>query len=892
MENENILAFFSVVFLTGFFLILPVYAISSFELATPDEFGPNELLSGVLIIPQGVYSQNEKVKLSLISTKEKTLKELLAAEDYEESYSYYSASGSLLPDASGTDFTVGILFPKDSLLPEDAQFSFKISPLANPVQEPKIDFGKDGSIDWISNGVPGTGYLEAKGITSEQSTNEERITTNCERLFTPKTMEIKLKAFVKTTQNTIPYVSVFDKDLNELYYFKCKGTVNSQDFVWLECNITLEESGQRGIFDIGYYYFCLSSGVSNRIKTTAENELKEGYSQCSAGGECTKLGYDYLINIQPLSHDSSLKSEETITMSNQDGSLLLTKLAGYLQNCVYTTYNNKEYCVIPIHIKTGDTNELKISDLILDEQTPQGTVRTINKFAANLKEESGTLMLFSDTPIDLQKFSMNAPAELKSYKLKAEFKSYSDEKNISVVPKPIANISVSSNLLAPGEQAIFSAEGSSSPDNSQLSYNWAFSDNISFTTKEVTKSFAKSGKYTVTLIVKDAKGRLSVPRKEELTVSTLISRTPLKFQETKYSFDNAYTYYQTAPAEIKEVYTDLGLGTLIENSKATLDDYETKLNTSLPNINEELASISEKIPRLISVQDSLTIKPYLTYSDISSVYPTEQEESKLAIQNINEKIEKEIKAKIVKITYINAAQESFVLVKETFKTKAPLEKVFVKEVLPSTLSVSQLTPVKETPEVVDQQTLNYRFDSFTNELSLIYLLNTDNLLSIPKIITILTPENLNIKMIAFDCPNSICNPAEDYLSCPEDCTCGNNKCETAKGETPDNCPADCSRFPWTAFIITIIIILAAGALKLVSVFKPGYITSLKPVQKLMAMLSIKQKIPFSSNAELSKLVTYIKGAKDKKISEKEIKNVLAKKGWSEKQINFAFMKAK
>ena len=890
MENENILTFFSVVFLTGFFLILPVYAVSSFELATPDEFGPNELLSGVLIIPQGVYSQNEKVKLTITDAKEKTLKELLAAEDYEESYSYYSASGSLLPDASGTDFTVGILFPKDSLIPEDAQFSFKISPLANPVQEPKIDLGNDG-IDWISNGVPGITYLEAKGITSTESTDEERITTNCERLFTQKTMEIKLKSYVKTIQNTIPDVSVFDKDLNEIYYSKCKGTVSSADFAWLECNITLEESGQRGIFDIGYYYFCLSSGVSNRIKATAENGLKEGYSQCSSGGECTKLGYDYLINIQPLSHDSSLKSEETITLSNQDGSLLITKLAGYLQNCVYTIYNNKEYCVIPIHIKTGDANELKISDLVLEEQV-QGTVRTISRFAANIKEESGTLMLFSDTPIDLQKFSMNVPVELKSYELKAEFKSYSDEKDISVIPKPIANISISSALLAPGEQAIFSAEGSSSPDDSLLSYNWAFSDNTSFTTKEFTKSFAKSGKYTVTLIVKDAKGRLSVPRKEELTVSTLLSRTPLKFQETKYSFDNAYTYYQTAPAEIKEVYTDLGLGTLIENSKATLDNYEANLNASLPNIDEELASISEKIPRLISVQDSLTIKPYLTYSDISSVYPAEQEESKLAIQNINEKIEKEIKAKIVKITYINAAQESFVLVKETFVTKAPLEKVFVKEVLPSTLSVSQLTPVKETPEVVNQQTLNYLFDSFTNELSIIYLLNTDNLLSIPKIITILTPENLNIKLIAFDCPNSICNPAEDYLSCPEDCTCGNNKCETAKGETPANCPEDCSRFPWTAFVITLIIILVAGAIKLVSVFKPGYITSLKPVQKLMAMLSIKQKIPFSSNVELNKLVAYIKSAKDKKISEKEIKNTLAKKGWSEKQINFAFMRAK
>ena len=905
MENENILTLFSLVFLTGFFLILPVYATSSFKLATPDEFGPNELISGALTIPQGIYSQTDKVKLSIGSiVKEKALKDLLSAEDYYESSPYYSALGSLVPDYSGTDFIVGIPFQKGSAIPEDASLSFKISPLnpANPPSEPSIDIGADDIIDWVNPGTPGANYLERVDVQGQyinaQNPEEERIITNCEKLFTTKTMEIRLKAFVETTESNKPYVTVYYQDGQDLIPFYdslCEGTVSSADFAWLTCNLTLEESGIRNVFSSDYYYFCLSSGIStNKIKTNHESDYKKGYS-CSQE-ECTKSDYDYLIYIESLSHDSSLKTEQELSVSNQeqDEPSFLSKAAEYIQNCVYTTYNGKEYCIIPIHVITDGNNELKIYDLNFEEQTSIGTVRTITRFVTNLKEESNTIELLSDTSINLQKFSLYAPSALNTYKLRAEFKSYSDEKNILVIPKPIANLSASSILLAPGEQTIFSAEGSTSPDDSALTYNFTFSDNTSYATQAVTKSFAKSGKYTVTLIVKDAKGRYSTPKTEEITVSTLISRAPKKFQEIKYSFDNAYKYYQAAPQEMKEVYTDLGLDTLIEGSKVTLDDYEAKLNTSqqLPNIDEQLASISEKTPRILSVQDSLTIKPYLTYNDISSVYPAEQEESKIAIQGVNEKIEKEFKAKIVKLTYINAAQESFVLIKKTFRTQVPLEGVFIKEILPSSMTASQLTFIKETPEIIDSRTLNYGFDSFTDEISFVYKLNSDNLLLIPNIITILTPKDFNIKMVAFNCPNGECNPGEDYLSCPEDCICGNNKCEKDKGETFTNCPDDCSNFPWTSFIITIAVILLIGSLIVVSKLKPGYLTSIKPVRKLMSLLSINPKIPFSSLAQLNKLIIYIKDTRAKGISEREIRNALLKKGWSEKQINFAFMRTK
>ena len=47
-------------------------------------------------------------------------------------------------------------------------------------------------------------------------------------------------------------------------------------------------------------------------------------------------------------------------------------------------------------------------------------------------------------------------------------------------------------------------------------------------------------------------------------------------------------------------------------------------------------------------------------------------------------------------------------------------------------------------------------------------------------------------------PNGTCDPGEDCVSCPEDCTqvsgalCGNSLCEAGDGENCVTCPEDCA----------------------------------------------------------------------------------------------------
>ena len=46
------------------------------------------------------------------------------------------------------------------------------------------------------------------------------------------------------------------------------------------------------------------------------------------------------------------------------------------------------------------------------------------------------------------------------------------------------------------------------------------------------------------------------------------------------------------------------------------------------------------------------------------------------------------------------------------------------------------------------------------------------------------------------------------------------------------------------------------------------------------------------NSDTNKLINFVKSARQRKMNDKEITSALEKKGWKEKQINYAFKRAK
>ena len=783
MENDNILTFLAVIFLAGFFIILPATALN-----TPSEVQAESIITGNITILAGTYEKTDKLELTIGSNKEsKTIYELLNKcknNECEEGKSYYSASGILTTTFAGANFTIGIPVPENSSILSD-ELSLK---LTGNALEPELDLGNDG-LDWIYPGTPGTNYLSQIGITNTEG-QEELIITNCEKLATPKTTELNLNIYVKASAK--PDITIFNED-NQVYSKECS-TQPTNQYQWLTCNIKASDlTNNVQVFE-GAYYFCISSPAEDRIKYTLQNESKQGYIHNQNG--VTSISGDYLINIQPKEHNSYL-TEATISISNQDGTPLISRLQEYINDCPSSAYNGEKYCIVPITVRTKDSSQLTLSSLNLNVLTKEGRGLPLTQFVTNLqKQESSKIILNENKTISLSLFSLKAPSQPENYNITAKINSFQESREILVKYKPT-----------------------------------------------------------------------------------------MQFEEIKNKFNTAYNNYQISA--IKNIYADLGLDKKIESSKITIDNYD--LNPD-PGLETAIQGIAEKIPETITIKDMTAIKPYLLYKDLQTVYPKESEDILAKLQGINEKITRNYEANLVELEYISGTKRSFVLIEKKFTTPAPMQPAYVKEIIPGSIPIALVTPIDPQPIEKADNSFTYKFDSFDSQISIIYMIEASSLALFPDTITILSPASspseIELQLLDFDCPNSICNPGEDYLSCPEDCTCGNNICDA--GETSESCPRDCAAFPLTAFVITILILVAAVVVALV--MKPGFLRKYSFMQKISSR--IKSQPLFSSPAEATKIISFVRIARQRKMTDREISSVLEKKGWKSKQIKYALKRAK
>jgi len=792
MENDNILTFLAVIFLAGFFIILPATALN-----TPSQVQAESIINGNITIPAGTYAKTDQLELTIGNNKKsKAIFELLNEcnnNECTEGQGYYSATGEPTTSFQDSNFLIGIPFPEDALILSE-ELSLKLT--GNSL-EPELDLGKQGT-DWIYPGTPGSSFLPQVGITTIQETDkEELIIANCEKLTTPKTTEIKLNVYLKASAK--PDIVVFNSDDNLIYLKECNTQPNNQ-YQWLSCSLKAEDLNNNAqVFDSGEYFFCLSSPAEDKIKYTQQNPSKKGYVFSLEQGFISING-DYLINIQPKEHNSIL-TEQTISVSNQDGTPLISKLQEYIDDCTYTDYNNGKYCIIPVKVKTKDNSSITISDLNINILTKENRGLPLNEFVTNLKEEEpAEIILSENTTIDISKVALKAPMQTQKYNLTAKIKTLEE-------------------------------------------------------TKEVTVTY----------------------------------RPSLQLSQIRQKFDVAYENYQNSPLPTREVYSNLGLDKEIENSKKLLENYEANPQ---PELEIQLNEIPEKTPNEIIISDKTTIQPLLLQSKLSSLYPKESEDTIVAIQRINEKIKQEFKASLVEAEYLTGTKKTFIVVEKTFTTEAPLEPVYVTEILPESLPSTAITPVSPQPIEKDTQTIKYKFNIINDEASIIYIIDANTLSAFPEITTILSPSpspsEISLSIPEFDCPNSICNPGEDYLSCPEDCTCGNNRCDA--GETPTTCPQDCKVFPWTPFLISISILIVVGLISIITI-QPEFLKKYPFMQKIFSKIKLNQPL-FSSQTEANKLINFVKSARQRKMNDKEINAALEKKGWKEKQINYAFKRAK
>ena len=220
-------------------------------------------------------------------------------------------------------------------------------------------------------------------------------------------------------------------------------------------------------------------------------------------------------------------------------------------------------------------------------------------------------------------------------------------------------------------------------------------------------------------------------------------------------------------------------------------------------------------------------------------------------------------------------QERFVLVTKTITTPQEITDATVIELIPNSIVSLQdkIEFIDSFPEITrlqDYQSAKFTIPVLRDSFTFYYKLNSNNLNGVKDTVLVLMPIDLSPSLIPFNCGDGICNPAEDIISCPEDCA-------EEKGT---------SGFPWIPYIISMVVIIGLGFV----VYKFEIYKKLR-LNKVADLLSAGfKKSPFKSGVELAKVRIYIKSALDKGYEEEKISDSLLEKGWSREQIDYAFKK--
>lgn len=846
------------------FLIVMLLLASS-VLSLPFDFnettaGKDRQINGNIILQEGIYEKDSKIKLTIDGdSTEKALTELIACTNNckESSSNFYSYTGATAAEISSTNFLTGIILKKGSTISIDARFNVSNADTNYP-DTPTIDISNDGIIEWKFQGkAPSTIDWNVNAYNGPETnvvdTTELNLdpTGTCQQVFLNKSDTFRINTILKKSIANPPSLGVYIHG-KETTVESC-GVLQST-FSSLECTISLQSP-----IESGNYKICLtspSSGIVLAVNDTSSNS--QGY-RCTANS-CNKISNtDYAIQAKSSNFITTLQESIEYFESNiNPQSYFKDTVASYLQGC---TYNN-DNCVIPINVSTSNGNNVKLHSLSYTETLSDGQSYNRNKFLLGVKEEGvkGNYEISSEIKIPISKFNLKV-SKLGNFTLASQYNSESASANIQIIPAPIAGFNVSSALVPVATPVSFDA--SSSRSELPLTYSWDFGDNTSASTRTTSHSYLLPGVYIVKLKIADSNNMtdeksLQVEIFSERANTELIQNAISRLQSIKEKISLPQT---------RELFTGLSLDKQI-------DEYISTLSTSSGLTEQQINEILDSVPTSIVSLNKMSVAPYLSIEQTNSLYGFETESYKTTLQEINSRIQKEVTANLVSLSYPKK-QETFILVKKTLTTPQEIQDATIIELIPISIAPSQdkIEFPGEFPEITrlqDYQSAKFTVPLLRDTFTFYYKLNSNNLNAVKDTILILVPQDLSPSLVPFNCGDGICNPAEDIISCPEDCT----KKELESG------------FPWIPYIATMVAVLGL----IFVVYKFRLYRKLK-INGLTEIFKSKfKKSPFKSGMELAKVRSYIKLTMEKGYEEEKIKNSLLEKGWSSEQVDYAFKK--
>jgi PKD repeat protein len=854
MKLKTLLAFLAVILSAT-----AIYAAAS-DLQVKDFYGPREILSGTLKL--GLSNVSADSNLSIVLDNDRKDMEIISFLNKSNAAyscipsdcsSTFTASSPSTTKTTNNDY-IALYIPNGKNV-RISQISFNISSSYTakscgsiPV---KMDILDDGTIDWQ--------YMEPDDAPCEILNSSDTYDKNsaepsydivseqyCEKINIIPTKRVKLGAdIVKGDVQVNLEMSISDGDNTAT----CSPGLNT-GVQTCDVNFTVPVKGD--------YYVCIKSD-SDDSDTMIKAETQP--PSCGYFGnppfDCKDSTIDYALYAQPFffkpfTEKSTFDNYAFHDFSSDD-------IENYAQAYLEAKYKSdcSSGCVIPI--KLISRQEVIFSNLTLKYASDIGA-KTEKNFYSAAKKAAKVNMIEQQLQLEAAEFRL--PAIYKNFSLEILLNNKQiAEKEISIEKIPVIN-SLTPLIAAAASSTKFIVYATSPKGNEITSYEWDFGDGAS---EETTANYVyhtySVGGYNITVKAIDSEGlynerRFSIVTGEpkEIVNSTIA--------EKKQNFETLKKEIDKTPLWSRSLFKDKVDMILIE---AKLAEFE--LDIKKPDadfVSIKLGLDDFFVPSLISEENFETPM----HSEVQSEYVAKMDNSEIKDKDsMNEKIKSWNDANIdinavysIKTAVEGALREDLItLYKITIKGKnsAAFDNIYL-VIIPPTKDIS----FKSNYSEYDKQSLDSAYG---------FILSIDDR---GKEIEFAVKGNHSADEFAI-----FTSPSLSMFNLEEGVVCGDNICDSTKGETYTICPADCSK-PYgkaVGWIIFIAVTIGLGVFVIWRYYAAMYDKGLR--EKLFKPIDDFYKISFFIANEINK-------GKE----EKEIKAELEKADWKNSQIEYAVQK--
>lgn len=528
-------------------------------------------------------------------------------------------------------------------------------------------------------------------------------------------------------------------------------------------------------------------------------------------------------------------------------------------------------CVFVLNLSLASSGEVYVSNILVRDSSGI----EYNSFYDIFKLED-YLVLAGLYKLQLSKMpGLISPASKGLYNLEISYGSLRSQTSFNVSDVPVGVIDASSKEGVIGGDFEFSAARSSSVNGKIVKYMWDFGDGSTASGDKVSHTYSKNGEFVLTLYVEDIKGILSPPTKTNIKISTFDEALPSYINDTRNTLGSSRDYFEGSSGELKEVLEamsyDRDLRAYSNNITALEKQYYGNLNLSdeqKRNIYNSLGNIRKNLINHVDFSVAIRENDTPLLNDLISVDYFKEDASQEAKADFRDllydynsrNLRVDTKVFYMVVSY-GSAIKNVTLVKKNIRYA--IDTVTILENLKEN-DPDDLVVISPSEFEIDKEFNVVSFDAKnTQEEDIIYLL-AGELTDVPS--TIIYNGRGPVENLYF-CGDKICTqPYEDAT----------------------NCEVDCKKKRPVGFYIGLIIIVLAGVYYFNFYKGKG---NYRDLGNFLAVRITGRRI-FTNKKDLEALDSYVALKISQGFKQDDIREALVKKGWTSKQIDFAFDRAK